>query len=128
MRIGKLVSLRASAAGEIRFQTRRLRGVVRQSGDPQRAGVCSFVHQQSNSASSQCGDGAIRIAVHLVIAEDGEERCVGIEKASGAEELRREVWIVIDEIAGEDDDVGSERLSRLEELPQPRRSSEDAHV
>lgn len=101
---------------------------VGDAGDPEIAQRDAFVHEQADAAAFEALVHGERVAVHLVIAEDGVERDVRCERARAVEELGDEVRIVVDEIAGDQHGVGPQCVGRREDPRDPRRAREEADV
>ena len=78
---------------------------VRDSGDPDAVDRCAFIDEQTYPAAAQAIDHFERLAVHLVIAEDRQERHARIEHARRGQKLSGEDRIVVDVVAGEKDDI-----------------------
>jgi len=105
---------------DIRRQPRRARSKVGDARDPDVFHGCSFVDQKANPAPAQPSDDFERLAVHLVIAEDGNQWQPRIEHVRRSKKLRREDRIVVDVVAGKEDDVRLLRCGGSEDRLQPR--------
>ena len=104
------------------------RGGITDAGKPQRTERHTLVDQEPDPAVLESGDDTLRVPIHLVIAEGGEDGS-GITKCSrSGEELRNEVRIVVDEVAENEHGVGLESARGGEDGVETRHSREESDV